>query len=447
MTLHRLQTLGLILLCLTAVGCDQGRENPPDASVRVLNAAPSFGTLEFRRGMQATSQNQPRNIGYKEAIGASYDEDSYGFYVDATSPGAGAPTPVTNFSKEIRSDTDYTIVLTEVGGLIEPVFLEQPRPQTNATQANVIVLHAGEVLAPMDLYLSAPDTPFTAGPPVASLSFGQSTSAQAIAAGEYVLTATVPGDPTRVLLASTRFALAAAASSALVIVDGAEQGVAPFGVILVGQTFGELLDQSTQAALRVINGATDGAPRDVAINEQFAPPLFPAVPFATATDYQLVPPSNLTLNVTPPGNPGVLELTATITPTTNIKHTVLFAGDAGALTHLTVLDDGRRIDTEARVRFYNVASQFTFMEFFVAPPGTTELSNFLPFVTLGSPSASTILSFPPGTYDLFLRPSGSTTLAAGPVSFTVAGGGIYSMLAVNGPDTASAGVVFLDDFP
>ena len=447
MTLRRLQLFGLILSCLTVVGCDQGRKNPPDASLRTLNAAPSFSTLSIRRGKQATSQNQPRNLRYKEATAATYDQDRYDFYVDVSTPGLAAPTPLRNFSKELLTGTDYTLVLTEVGGLIEPVFLEQPNPTANSTQANVIALHAGEVLAPMDLYLSAPGMPFTASAPVASLSFGQSSAAQTIAAGEYVLTATAPGDPTRVLLTSTTFPLAAAGSSALVIVDGAEQGVAPFGVVLMGQTFGELVDQGTQAALRVMNGATDGGARDVAINEQFTPPLFPAVPFATATEYQLVPPTNVTLNVTPPGNPGVLELTTTITPTTNTKHTVLFGGEAGALTHLIVPDDGRRIDAEAQVRFYNVATQFIFLEFFIVGPGITDLSTVFPIVTLGAPGASTIIPFPPGTYDLYLRPSGSTTLAAGPLTFTVAGGGIYSMLAVNGADTASAGVVYLDDFP
>ena len=447
MTLRRLHRLGLILSCMAVAGCDQGRENPPDVFVRVLNAAPSFGPLGFRRE-QITQQNQQRNLTYKESTSYTYDQDTYDFFVDDNPPGVFNAIQVARFTKEVRPETVYTFVLTEAAGAIEPVILEQPKPATTSAEAHIVLLHAGEAQPPMDIYLvPAAMAPAVIGPPVASLSFGQSSAPRTIAAGDYVLTATTSGDPTSVLLTSTQFPLAAAASSALVIVDGAEQGIAPFGVILLGQAFGELIDQGTQAGLRVINGATDGAARDVAINDQFTPPLFAAVPFATPTDYKLVAPNNLTVNVTPPGNPGVLELTATITPSTNVKHTLLFSGDAGALTYLIAADDGRRIDAEAHVRFYNVATQFTFLEFYIVEPGITDLTNVFPIVTLGAPGISQTIPFPPGTYDLFLRPSGSTTLAAGPVTFTVDGGGIYGLLSVNGPDTASAGILYLDDFP
>jgi hypothetical protein len=449
MSLRCFRSLALIALSLIVLGCDQGRENPPDVFVRVLNAAPSFAALAFRR-----EETQPSNLNYKESsVPFTYDQDQYDFHVAVNTPGVTSArctanvTCLLDFSKEIREGTNYTFVLTEVGGTIQPVFLEQPRPATNTTDANIIALHAGETLAPMDLYLtSSSAVPLApSGTPVASLSFGHSSAARTIAPGDYVVIATARGDPTSVLLTSTPFTLPAGVTAAFVIVEGAGQGVAPFGVVYLGQATGELVDQSTQAGLRVINGATDGAPRDVAINDQFSPPLFAAVPFATATDYKLVPPSTLNVNVTPPGNPGVLELTTTITPSTNFKHTLIFTGDAGTLTHLLLADDGRRIDADARMRFYNVATQFTLLDFYIVPPGTTDLNNFVP-ATLGAPGGTSLFSFVPGTYDLFLRPIGSETIAAGPLTFTVAGGGIYSVLAVNGPDTASAGIVLLDDF-
>ena len=450
MTLRRFRNLALILLSLITLGCDQGRENPPDVAVRVLNAAPSFGTLGFRR-----EQTQPQNLDYKQvSVPFNWDQDQYDFHVAAIPPGGNGSctanvTCVADFSKELRTDINYTFVLTEIGGTIQPVFLEQPKPPASSAEAHVIALHAAEALAPMDLYFTPTSVvpPAPSGAPFASLSFGQSSAARTIATGDYVIIATGSGNPASVLLTSTPFTLSAALTASVVIVDGAGQGVAPFGIVFMGQGTGELVDQSTQASLRVVNGATDGAPRDVAINDQFTPPLFAAVPFATATPYQIVPASTNTVNVTPAGNPGVLELTATITPTTNYKHTLIFTGEAGALTHLVQIDDGRRIDGEARVRFNNVATQFTLLDFFIVATGTTDLSNTFPIVTLAAPGGSAIIPFPPGTYELFLRPTGSTTLAAGPLPLTVAANGIYTLLAVNGPDTASAAIVHLDDMP
>jgi hypothetical protein len=46
-----------------------------------------------------------------------------------------------------------------------------------------------------------------------------------------------------------------------------------------------------------------------------------------------------------------------------------------------------------------------------------------------------------------LRQNLATTLLSGPTRLTLAAEGIYGVLAVNGPDTATAGVVLFDDFP
>ena len=58
---------------------------------------------------------------------------------------------------------------------------------------------------------------------------------------------------------------------------------------------------------------------------------------------------------------------------------------------------------------------------------------------------STLLD--PGEYDLYLYQYASPTLLSGPTRISVADGGIYGVLAVDGPDTATASVVLLDDFP
>jgi hypothetical protein len=199
----------------------------------------------------------------------------------------------------------------------------------------------------------------------------------------------------------------------------------------------------------VINSALDQAPRDVAVDGQFFPPLFAAVPFATKTAYASVPVSAaLKINVTPPGNPGVLELDSTLPTGPTTLNTVLIAGAAGALTQVNFIEDNRRIPTVGRLQFYNSAPQILpSIDFFVVPTGTTDLTLFLPYASLLAPGGSAQLAVIPGTYDLILEQTGTTTVLAGPIPITINGGGLYSVLATNNANGVSADVTLLDDFP
>jgi hypothetical protein len=152
-----------------------------------------------------------------------------------------------------------------------------------------------------------------------------------------------------------------------------------------------------------------------------------------------------TLNVTPPGNPGVLELTQTISLGRNARYTVLVSGDAGTLTHALLLDDTRRFADAGTVRMYNVARQFTGVDFLIVPTGT-DISNLGPLATLAPVSGRGYVSIPPGTYDVYLRQAGTTTVLAGPQPITLATNGIYGIIATNGPDTSTASIALIDDF-
>jgi hypothetical protein len=197
--------------------------------------------------------------------------------------------------------------------------------------------------------------------------------------------------------------------------------------------------------VRVLNGAADGAPRDVAIDGQFSPPLFAAVPFAEATEFASVPSGDHTLNVTPPGNPGALELNQTITTTAPSYYTLIFGGEAGALTHVLVPDERRRVAGAAKLRFFNAASQFSSLDFLVAFENG-DINLVFPQAVLGAPGASSSIVLQPGTYKFALRQSSTTNIVAEPQTLTVESGGLYGVLAINGPDTSTATMVLLDDF-
>lgn len=439
MNLRLVATCALLGAALTLSACDKGRQTPAKVTVRIVDVAPSFSQLQFRR-----EQTNPSTLTFKNAQEFAYDADTYDFYVTEPSltNGAGATRA---FAQEMRGNHRYTFVLTEVAGVVQPVVLETPDP--SATEAQIVGLHAGENLPAMDLYLVAPGAGIGGATPRGTLAVGGQLAASTVPTGDYEIWLTAVGDPATVLLTSTTITLGAGTSSVFIVTPEGGQTTETLSVLLLQATPTVILDRNATAELRVVNGATDMQPRDFAINLEFAPPLFSAIPFAEPTAYAEVPVGASQVNVTPVGNPGVLELDQTLSASAALRYLLLFTGDAGTLTETIVVEDRRRIAGEAKLRFLNAATQFAVPLDFVLVTSGGDPAGILGEASLGAPGASIDDPLPAGDYDLYLRENGTTTFVAGPVPFSVAAAGLYGAIAVNGPDTATANVIFYDDFP
>jgi hypothetical protein len=206
-----------------------------------------------------------------------------------------------------------------------------------------------------------------------------------------------------------------------------------------------LYDPNSTATMRVLNGAYDKAPRDVVLAGQFSPPTFPAVPFAEPTVYTTVPigPA-VALNVTPPGNQGVLELDTTI-PIAFGFYTEFISGVAGTLVQHQLLDDRRRIPGSVNIRFYGGASQFAGgLDAYLTP--TPDLTNYITAATV-LPGVASDVRMPPADYQLTVTVTGTTTVVAGPIPVSLADTGFYGVLITDGATGSTADLVLIDDFP
>lgn len=426
-------------------GCESGREAPPKVSVSIANVAPGFASLTFRRERDANSERSPA-LGFKSTIGFTYDADTYDFFALARSLDLNTPGQSWTWSQQLQADTNYTFVLTEVGGEVVPVVLTSSAAP--AADAQIAGLHAASGLPALDLYLERPGVGIAGATPRGTFDVQGQIAPTTLPSGDYELTLTAAGDPANVVLTTTTITLPAGVTSTIVVVPEGGQGPQPLSVLMMqGSTTTVLYNRTSGAELRVINAATDQAPRDVALNNQFSPPLFSAVPFAQPTAYTPVAVGAQPIAVTPVGNPGVLEINQTYTGIVDQRTTMLFTGPAGALTHVVAADDGRRIHKEAKLRFMNAATQFPAVDFVLALPGESP-DGLAPLTALAAPGiAAAGSALAAGDYDLYLRQNGTTTLLSGPTRLTVAAEGIYEVLVVNGPDTATAGVVLLGDFP
>lgn len=440
MNLRHFVSLASIGFVAMLTGCDGGREAPAKVNVRVANLAPGFAEVLFQR-----EQTQGGALAFMNAQAFSYDADTYDFFVNERSLGTNHGGRTWSFAQEMRANQEYTLVLTENAGEIAPVTLEYENPSTS--DAQIVALHAGGGLPAMDLYLEAPGLGIGGAAPRGTLAERGQIAPRRLAAGEYELWLTAAGNPANVLFTSGTITLANAETAVILVAPEAGRATVPLNVLLLQANPSVLYDRNATAEVRVINGAADGQPRDFVINGQFAPPLFGAIPFGSVTAYATVPVANAqTFNVTPAGNPGVLEIEQALSMPSAQRATLLFAGETGSLLHVVTGDDGRRLINEAKIRFMNAATQFLALDLLVLDPGA-DPNFFQGDAILAVPGASDYVPRAPGEYDLYLRQSATTTIVAGPTRLNLSAGGIYGILAVNGPDTATASVVLFDDVP
>jgi hypothetical protein len=443
MNLRLLASCGLACAVLVLAGCEDGRQPPPKVLVRVANVAPGFEELTYRREQDV---QRAATMSFKTTREFVYDLDSYDFFVTDRTLSPDVSNRQWTFSPELRPDHGYLFVLTEVGTDVQPVVIELPTAP--ASDARFVALHAAGGQPAMDLYLERPGVGIAGATPRGTFGPQQQIPLTPLQSGEYELTLTAAGDPSNVLLTSQTISFPATSTGTFIVVPEGGQGTEQISVMFLVAGTGTILysiDSTTE--LRVINGATDRVPRDFAVDSQFSPPLFSAIPFGEPTAYAPVPlRSDLKVNVTPVGNPGVLELDQTYAGTAAQRASLLFSGPAGTLVSITAIDDSRRLHTEAKLRFANVASQFAAVDLVITNSGVDP--NLVPSVTsLLAPGLSSYVPLPAGNYDLYIRQFAGLTLLAGPTPISVAAGGLYGVLATDGPDTATAGVILFDDFP
>jgi hypothetical protein len=436
MNLRQLASCGLVV-ALALVGCEGGRQAPVKVGVTIVSAAPGFSELAFRR-----ERTEPVQLVFKSAQQVSYDADTYDFYVQGVV--AIDTADEWSITKTLVGDTGYVFVLTEVAGEIVPIVLEHGAAPS--ADAQILAAHGGGGVPAVDLYLERPGVGIAGATPRGTLAAQGQFGPRTLPSGDYELRLTAAGDPATVLFTSPTITLTPGTTTTLVVTPEAGETTAPFSIQFVQSVSDVLFDLNAPTELRVINAATDRQPRDFAINREFAPPLFPAVPFASPTSHAPVPVSSaLPINVTPPGNPGVLELDTTLATFAALRYTTFFTGDAGTLTHVLAIDDERRIYGATKLRFFNAARQFTDpIDLVLVPPTQTPEGVFAEFALI-APSTSAHSLLAPRDYDLYLRRSGTSEILSGPTPITLAERGIYTVLAVNGPNNTTAEVLLLDD--
>jgi hypothetical protein len=442
-TCARQIAFGFALLALAA--CDDGRRPLPDATVRIVNAAPSYGTLAFLR-----EERPEATLAFRESVGFQFDVDQYDFHIETTDLEGAVIRPAST-SLELDTEHDYSIVIDESGGLgFTTLTFPKIAPSNSSVQFRVF--HAAADIGPVDVYLTAAGVDLAAATSIASLAFGEgepsvdSDSTATIAAGSYELSLTVAGDPAGVLMRSAGVTLPGGTNLTFVITDPA--GIEPVGVIAASNVGGgfTLLDASVESTLRIINAVSNRGPIDVALGEDFTPPFAAGIAFGIPTADLDIESGEQTISVTPAGNSGSLEVDAQEeTFVAGNRYLLLVGDDPGEVSAFLSLDDRRPLGDRARIRYLNASAEIPTLNFF-AVPESGELTDATP-VPIAPNSPFLNIALAPGNYEITVRNPSSNTTLAGPLPVTLAAGGVYSVLATDHASNSNAvDVLLFDDF-
>ncbi|MGI9260274.1 MAG: hypothetical protein ACR2QQ_15685, partial [Gammaproteobacteria bacterium] len=266
-----------ILLSLGLVGCDEPRKTPANVAIAFINAAPSYSSISVLR-----EETTAVDLNYRESAGGSFGVDTYDFHFEVGAASEDRLRPV-SFALELVDGMEYTIVATEVNGVLQERIIESPGEVEGAG-----LLHLAPTLAAVDVYVVTPGADPAAATPLGTVSFGQQLDPATIASGDIQIVVTEASNPASILMRSTTLTFPAGASLFFTIVDDAGLGFADLSVIVSGAANVALVDQNLQSSIRVINAIANRSPLDFGIDGDLDPPLLPNVDFGTLTDYTFV---------------------------------------------------------------------------------------------------------------------------------------------------------------
>ncbi|MEO0974048.1 MAG: DUF4397 domain-containing protein, partial [Pseudomonadota bacterium] len=295
---------------------------------------------------------------------AEVDAVSTEFSVNALTAD-GEVTVIMPTAVDLMADTQYTIAAIGTVATIAPLVIATPVGAVTAGNVSVQVIHASPSAPAVDVYVTAPGADLAmAGEPFTSFVFGEVTDEVEVAAGDYQIRVTLADDVASVVFDSGTVTLPEGLDLQLFAVDNTLAGAAPISLAIIDSAgivdpF-EIQDVDTPASLRVVHASPDAPDVDVIVNDDFDNPAVDNLAFPVVTGFLDVAipagdaSATLNVKVTPFDNPGVVVnndgLGDDVTLDRGLEYTVLATGLLEDFELLVLVDDDRRIATDARVR-------------------------------------------------------------------------------------------------
>jgi Domain of unknown function (DUF4397) len=463
-----LPTILVAVLAATLAACDNDNSSGEESAARPLvagfNAVADMGSITFLREEEDWSSLEYGAGTAFQNVGA----DQYDLNFDTVLPGDETTacngqdgddikdddecTRLTSTSVNVIGDHEYVVALLGRYGNLRVQVYDKLAHEFDTTTTDgdpddetseVQFFHWSDDLPALDVYLERPGANLSPVQSRATLTSGGEFHA-VVDDGDYVITLAPLADPSNPLFTSESFALQEQTRVAFAILGGAGDGTSTIKVVRFRDQAGTLLDRRVGTELRLAHMAPSAGTFDVFAEEDFTQAFVASLAPSTMSAYVVVPSGSLTdfeLDVTPAGNPGVLLGHEEIDLARGERATFVLFGTAGRLDGLRLPDPFRRLATHARLRVVNAAERS--LDFFVVNSGSN-INTLSPTVQLATASTTGLMQFDPARYDIVLTRAGTDQIVFGPRTVDLAGGGIYTVLAIG--DANAVDALLLDDF-
>lgn len=468
--------LSALLAVCFITGCDNGGDggdDEHDPALGVFHAVSDMGTITFITG-EDDDELVWSDLEFGDGIVKTVSPEQYAINFDTALPSDDTDTCTGDTDNDGVKDDDectrlapgsinvlqgqeYMLVL--YGGFDDLEVLEYEKTyhefdtldenedgDTEDENMEIQFFHLAKTLGEVDVYLEPPGTNLSPTQVKGTLSLKEEFHTL-VDEDEYVLTLTAVGDPDTVYFTSNAFTLNRQTRVAFAICDGAGSGTFAVRVSLFRDQSGTLVDRNAETVLRIAHVVPDGGNVDVFAGNDFSEPFAANLAFEQTSDYGTVNPGNLTdlsLDVTPAGDPGVFLAREEVDFTRGTQNTYFLIGASDDWDGVKLTDDLRRLATHSLFRLVNGASSV--LDFYVVQPNSN-ISTLSPSVTLSFRQNSGWGRLDPGTYDIVLTSPGTSTIVYGPQTIELSAGGLYTVVATdNTADPTAADIVLLEDF-
>ena len=425
-------------LFLTSCTSESALPNPTGKGVvRAIHAIPGATSVTFR-----IEERTLGNINYGQASPpATYDDFEYNFNFDVFLPESRDATRIASVTQKVDADREHVFALT--GSVNNPTITtwitDLRQWDGSETVFEARFAHLSATLGDIDVYFDDPANPPSAANLVATLSPGSIADAADFAAGGYVITVTVAGDPNRVpVYTSSPLTYGAQSSHVVSIFDGNEDDTAPHvaGTSTTGGLSVRLPDATVPPSVRFVHGALTLETVDVYDDELLTSQVASGVAFGTSTADFEASVDATTYYFTPTGSTATTLFSSAVTsPPAGAAADIVLVGDTDDWRGLLISGNRASVSTGAKISILNASVNKQSFDLYIKERDDPLVEDDTPsFIRILFSLSSPPLQRVAGGYDVYVTEPGTKNVLAGPYPIDVALGDVVFLLAVDNVD-------------
>ncbi|GLS89492.1 hypothetical protein GCM10007916_05590 [Psychromonas marina] len=447
------------VIATTLTACNSSNSNDDGMSyLRVFHASPDAPKVD----VWLDGEKALEGVDYQQSSGqVSVSSGAHTVQIEAILPDKTTVTVLPETALDLMADTEYNVIATGKAALLgsgeEMAFMPLivTRDYMVPTGARVQAIHSAPDAPMVDVFITAFNAELSAATPFADdIVYKDSTEAVEVPAGDYQIRITDPNDSSVVYYDSGEVNVPAGSDWVALATNNTAGGDAPVALVIdTGSSTVVAHDINTGSDIRVVHTISDAPAVDVWVNGD-VPAMDSALynlDFKAFTDYLTLPAAEYTFNAAPTGTTDVVDaLTLTTTLDNAMSYTAIAIGNLGDATEndelYVVVDDKRRVATEAKVRAIHASTLAGNVDIYVSSDDMVSDDDTM-IADIAYKGDTTLLSIMAGEAYVMVTPAGDmSTIAIGPVMLDFKAGTITTLVAIDDPDSSTdVSVISIDD--